>query len=316
MKKLISVILIFVMTLSLLAGCSAAVSTGNMMAESSVSADRLDDGFYYSSEMPAEMDPVAETTASANGSEGVQSQKLIRSMTLEAETADLDALLAGLDAKIRALGGYVENRRVRNGGTYSGRTYRHADLTVRIPVALLDSFMDHVRGTANVVSYQESAKDVTLTYLATESRVKALETEQARLLELLAKAENMSDLLTVEARLTDVRTELEQVTSQLRLYDNLVDYGTVNMTLTEVTEFTPTEEKTVWQRISSGFVDNLRSLWESITDGFVFVVVNLPYILAFVVEWGIIIAVVVAVIRFFLRRRRAKKPQPPTSAEE
>ena len=39
-------------------------------------------------------------------------------------------------------------------------------------------------------------------------------TEEQRLLELLAEAKDMDDLLQIEDRLTQVRTELEQVKSQ------------------------------------------------------------------------------------------------------
>ena len=66
-------------------------------------------------------------------------------------------------------------------------------------------------------------ENVTLQYVSTESRVKALETEQTRLLELLENAETMEDLLTIEARLTDVRWELENYASQLRVLDNQVN---------------------------------------------------------------------------------------------
>ena len=77
-------------------------------------------------------------------------------------------------------------------------------------------------------------------------------------MELLAQAGTMEDLLQIEKRLTEVRTELEKVTSQLRLYDNLVGFGTVHLSLRQVTEFTDTTvEPTIWQRIGSGFVSSL-----------------------------------------------------------
>ena len=51
----------------------------------------------------------------------------------------------------------------------------------------------------NVTQKNESVEDVTLQYVDVESRKKALETEQERLMELLSSAENMEDLLAIES---------------------------------------------------------------------------------------------------------------------
>jgi hypothetical protein len=78
-------------------------------------------------------------------------------------------------------------------------------------------------------------------------------------LELLAKAEDMKDLLMIEERLTNVRAELEEVTSQLRVFDNKVDYGTVQLNITEVQVYTVVEDETIWQRIGTGLKENWKS---------------------------------------------------------
>lgn len=292
-----------------LSGCGASTAPKeNLTTDSSMGRLESGDIFYGGGYVVEDMEAVKETVAASDaGSAGVQSQKLIRTLELEAETEELDALLSALEQKLQMLGGYVENRNVRNGSHYSGRSYRYASLTLRIPVDRLDSFLEHVQGASNVVSLSESARDVTLSYVAAESRRTALETEHARLLELLAQAKNMEDLLTIESRLTDVRTELEETASQLRLYDNLVDYGTVRLSITEVTKFTPVEKETLWQRLSGGFVESLQSLGEGITEVFVFVVVNLPFILV----WGLLLTVAVVLIKSAVKKRRRKTANPP-----
>lgn len=307
-NRYLAVFLAAVLLIGCLSGCSAGkVATDSMAPVAPETA--LGDGFYLNRSEKTDSVTVQESGSSqGKGSGGVQNQKLIRTVNLEAETDDLDGLLATLDDQISALGGYVESRTVRNGSKYSNRSYRYANLTIRVPVAQVDGFAEHIRGASNVVSYQENAEDVTLSYVATQSRITALETEQARLLELLAQAQTMDDLLTIESRLTDVRTELEKVTSQLRLYDNLVDYGTIHLSITEVTEFTVVEEEeTLWQRISSGFMESLRSLGNGITEVFVFLVVNLPHILV----WGAVITAVVLWIKSRRKKKRAKAAQKP-----
>ena len=164
-------------------------------------------------------------TADNNSSVGVETnRKLIRTITMDAETENLDTILSDLDAQLALLGGYVQDKSVQNGRN-GGR--RYATLTLRIPADQVDNFVNHVKSATNILSSSEKAEDVTLKYSATESRLKALETEEARLLELLAKASTLNDLLTLESKLADVRQELETVKSQLKLYENLVDYGTI-----------------------------------------------------------------------------------------
>jgi len=232
-----------------------------------------------------------------------ENRKLIQTAYIDAETEDLDAVLQQLDARIAELGGYIENSNVRNGSAYSGKRYRSADITVRIPAKDLDSFIDKVSGLSNIVSSRKTVEDVTLNYVATESRVKALQTEETRLLALLAKADSLDDLLTVEARLTEVRTELEEVTSALRVLENQVDYATLHLTVSEVTEFTDTTEpETVWQRIGDGFVKNLKGVGTFLENVFVFFVTAIPYILLI----GVPPLAVFLIIRHSIRKKKQK----------
>lgn len=259
------------------------------------------------------MESVREEVGMSNGSLTTDSagstaalpadRKLIRTVSMDAETEELDPLLTALDEKIAALGGYVESRNVYNGSTYSSRRYRHADLTVRIPADTLDGFVEHVSGVSNVVSSNETIDDVTLTYVDTEARVAALETEQERLLALMEQAESLSDLLEIESRLTDVNYQLESWASQLKSLENQVSYATVHLYVTEVQEYTPVAEKTTWQRITEGFVDSLEGIWDGAVEIFVWVLANSPYLVLF---GGIAAAVCV-----LLKKRKKKVAKAP-----
>lgn len=300
MKKFVSLTLAVLMVLSLLSGCGGS----SMAKDAAAPAARQ--------EMAEEAPMMMASGSVTNGSlkDAAQSvpnteQKLIKTIRMETETEDLDALLPQINAKISALGGYVENQELYNGSAYSSYRHRSASLTVRIPAEQLESFTEDVKGVSNVISYNESTENVTLRYVSTESRMKALEVEQERLLELLAKAENMSDLLEIEARLTDVRYELESVTSQLRVLANQVDYATVHLYISQVKVYTETEEQTVWQRIGSGFKENLKDMGENLTDFFVWIVTYSPQLIL----WAVVIAVAVTVLRKKIAKRKAKKAE-------
>lgn len=261
------------------------------------------DSGYQSKEEAGYANGVGETMAAelSDSVEGSQTatpvnQKLIRTIRMNAETEDMDALLSNVEARIAELGGYVEARNVYNGtSTYAKR--RNASLTIRIPAEKLDLFVTRVSEVSNVVTHTEETKDVTLTYVSTESRVKALETEEARLLELVAAAEDLEDLLTLETRLTKIRTELEEHKSKLRVYDSLVSYGTIYLQLEEVVKYTVVEEeepeKNAWQRMGEGFMDSLKAMGSGLTEFVIFLVSALP----FLIPLGILAVVVILVYK-------------------
>ena len=103
-KNLLSLMMVLLLLLSLTAcGGSSKAPMEN------VAADRA----------PAMMENGMLTTdSSASGAVALpQDRKLIRTISMSAETEELETLLTALEEKITELGGYVENREVYNGST-------------------------------------------------------------------------------------------------------------------------------------------------------------------------------------------------------
>ena len=296
MKKTISLSLCLLLLLSLLAGCGATASN---------TAD-----YAVSEQLSGASGGLYESAAESGTSTVLpENRKLIKTVYLDAETQDLDTLLAQLDTQVAEMGGNMEERSVHNASAYSSYRYRSASMTIRIPAAQVDAFVARVAEPSNIISSNQSVEDVTLAYVDTESRVAALETEQERLLALMEKAETMADLLTIEERLTEVRYQLEQITSQLRVYDNLIDYATIHLDIRQVRELTEEVPETFWERISTGFMESLSDLGNFFVELAIALIVGLPYIVVF----GGIAVVAVVFIRRRKGKRRAKKQHPPAN---
>lgn len=313
MKKLTALLLTLALALTLLTACGANIP------QAASPAMKGDYAIAEEAAMEAPMATAAMNTSNALAGAGEtgsvpmpESRKWIVTVDMGAETEDLDALLAGLEETVAKRKGYVEDQNIYNGSTFSSHRRRNANLTIRIPAEDVDAFAAEVSGIANVVSKNVSREDITLKYVATESKVTALKTEEARLLELLAQAENMSDLLEIEARLSDVRYELESYSSQLRLYDNQVDYATIFLYIDEVQEYTPVAEKTVWERIRDGFKDSLEGVGDGFVNFLVWILSNSPYL----VVWAVILVVCVILIRKFRKGRSLKKAVKAPRKEE
>lgn len=228
------------------------------------------------------------------------SRKLITTMNISTETENLDEVLSGVQSKVKELGGYIEASNIYNGSKYSGRVVtRDASLTLRIPADKLDQFVATIEEGTNITNKSTSVEDVTLQYVDIESRKSALKAEEARLLEIVESAETVEDIITVEDRLAEVRYQLESIESQLRTYDNKVNYSTVYLDITEVKQYTPTQEKSTIERIADGFVESCKSVWHAIVEFFVWFIIHIPQI--------VLLAIVVAVVVVIVKKNKTKK---------
>lgn len=275
-----------------------------------------DSGFDTSGSEDTEAKASPDTTVSEEGAAGAVSvdRKLIKTVNMDVETREYDKLLAAVENKVTELGGYIESLDAYNGSMYNSyRSTRNANLTIRIPKDKLDDFLNTVSDIGNVTSRSENVQDVTLTYVDLQSHRDALQTEQERLLQLLEQAESIDDIISIEQRLSDVRYQLESMESQLRSYDNQVDYSTVYLYINEVEVYTPVEEETVWERISTGFADSLKNIGEGLKEAGIWFVIHIPYL----VLWAVVILILILILKKIKKRtKRIRAEEQKKFAEE
>lgn len=228
-------------------------------------------------------------------------RKIIKTISISAETKEFDALIAKLDEELVRIGGYIERSSV-SGNSYRYEGNRYAEFTVRVPSNQSDGFTTFVSDNSAVTSKEVFTEDVTLSYVDIESRISALQSEKKSLETLLEKAETLEDIIAIQNRLTDVIYEIESYESRLRTYDNLIDYTTISIYISEVERETVVEKQTIWEEILTNLENNIRDLGNGLVRTFVFVISNIPYIMVFV-----IIVVLITIIR---KKRRAKVDKP------
>lgn len=247
--------------------------------------------------------PALEETEGETGETSAsrpQMRKLIRTVELRMETGEFDALLQAVGEKTEAFGGYTERSDVmgKRADHEGNPILRTASLTVRIPTGRLDEFITELEGKGNIVNRSESTEDVTLQYSDIESRKKTLEMEQDRIWALLEKADTLDAVIALEKRLSEIRYDLESMESQLRLYDNQVEYSILRLDLSEVTTYSPTRPQTIWQRIRTGFMENVRRASGLFSSLFVGIIISVPY-------W--VPAAAILIILYFIGRKYVKK---------
>ncbi len=304
MKRIkIAIVLLLCM---LLTGCGSASYDAVMPASGGTESFAVSQN---SKSAPAEVaeeateyDDAGSTAPRENaGDAPLQGRKLITTLRLTAETEKLDESLASVEAKVKELGGYIQSSDTYYDSYYydSYKSAQSTYLVLRIPAEKLDIFLETVESATNITNKSTSVEDVTLQYVDLESHKSALLTEEARLTELMEKAESVEDLITIEDKLADVRYQLESMESQLRTYDNQIDYSTVYLDIREVSRTTAKPQTTI-ERMISGFGDSLYGVGIGIRDFFVGIVIYLPYIIV----WAVIICLVIFIIRKVLKLKK------------
>lgn len=316
-------LLVMTMVLVLMTGCGGADSaasepqawtnsatqgfTSGMMEEAYYDMDSLGMDMYYSnaeSEAVA-ASPSADQLKESDAASQQSSRKLIRTVNMSVETKEFDSVMGTLEQRVTELGGYIENMDTYNGSVYSSsRSSRRASMTARIPAGQLNVFLSEVSEISNVTRRTENVQDVTLDYVDLASHKKTLQAEHDRLLELMERAEYIEDIITIEQRLSNVQYQIESMEAQLRTYDNKVDYSTVNLDVSEVQELTPIEEHedTLWERISGGFMKDLKKIGNGALEIVVWLLVHIPSL----VVWVLIITLFIVWIRWLQKRDRIK----------
>lgn len=235
------------------------------------------------------------------------SEKIIYSADATLETTEFDAALEKIQALVKELGGFMESTSV-SGNNYSsiarGNTGgRYASFTIRVPSDKFSALTGSLSDIGNVPHCSTYMQNVTMEYYDVQSRLEAYKTQETRLLEMLAVAKSVEDMLAIQQQLTEVQYEIDSLTGQLRYYDHQVNYSTVTLYVTEVREYTPepTITLTYWQRMTRGFSESLKGVGKFFQDLFLWFVTSLP--------WLVPLAAVIAGVVVLIRRGVKKHPE-------
>ena len=317
MKRIVPIALILMLLLCTSFGCAVKSAESKSDAYYSNNAGTY---YAYEPEAPAEADESyaagfrEDAKAAPNQSAALANRKIIRNADMTVETLAFDAFVDQLTVSVGSFGGYVESSSVGNRGYRNGQQLRYARYTIRIPAEQLDTFLNTVSGLGNVTSVNTGLRDVTTSYVDSEKHLESLRIEQQALMEILAKAETVEDIITVQDRLTYVRYEIESYEAILRTYDDQIALSTVSMTVNEVEHETPVEKETFGQEVSRRFKASLENVGDGFRNFAAGFLGNAPEIIVTLVIIGGVVLIIVLIIRGAIRRSKKKHQKAQNSA--
>lgn len=286
-------------------GCGKKSSTGNTsISQSSTQSKITKDNGSADLNMNNTVDKSSQSQPEEKTKTTIATdeRKIIKNADIHLETLEFDKTNSSILSKTEQVSGYIESSNITgtsitNGNTISNRNSR---FVLRIPKNNFDKFINDLGSIGNITSKTVSGSDVTSQYFDTEAHLKSLQAEEDRLLELLKKTGDLKDIIEVEKELTNVRYQIENLTGTLKKWDNLVDYCTVNLTVTEVQKINAATAKpvTLGEKISYTFKLSIKSLSTLIKGVILAVTAVIPYL--------IIIIPVLFIVRYVLKKKGKK----------
>lgn len=231
----------------------------------------------------------ASSEAAVPADEVFDASKILYSGSIRLYTDDFDKTFEAIGGYAKAAGGFIQDAGSgyldlsRPGEGMSGY------LTIRIPAERFEEAMKNLEGYGQVVSTSRNSTNITRQYQDIEGQLGSLKIQEARLLDYLAKAGNITDLLAIEKELNRVRTEIDSRTTLLRNWDKEIAYSTITVNLTE-RELASTEVKSPFgdmgKKVQEGFISSINLILNLAAGLVVWIFRILPFAVLAAAGWG------------------------------
>lgn len=244
------------------------------------------------------------------GNTAAENRKIIKTASLTAQTDSYDSFVSNLKIKIAEAGGRIDREYSSGEDYYSKNNLRQSSFTIRIPAESLGDFTVGIESMCTVSSYRENINDVTEVYIDTEARISVLSAKEKALLEMLEKAENITDLLAIDTRLTSVQSELESLKAQKESYDDRIAYSTVNLTVNEV-KYVEIKNPTFGEAVKLEFTKSVEGLSDGIESLGVLIFGNIIYIVVFAALATVLVPLIRKISKNKNERRKVLQNSAP-----
>ena len=235
----------------------------------------------------------------------VAERKMIMTARIELAANDLEGLDESVISLVQGYGGHIQRSFFNN---KEGNQYW--EFTLRIPSHSFETGIKEISALGKVQSSTASGQDVTEEHMDLTARLRVLQKEEERLLELLTKAVTIDDFLQVESHLSRVRVDIEQTTGRIKYLDNRIDFSTIELLVRPVQGMVEPDLKGF-----AGLAQQMKAAFRRGINGVVALIAGILVTTASLVPLTVILIPVALVLFLIVKRRRInrKPPQPPIS---
>lgn len=227
-------------------------------------------------------------------------QKIAMTYNLEMQTKEFEKTQQEIESTVFKHKGFIEYSEIRHNDYYSSGT-QYAHWIFKIPKEVSGNALEEFKTFGHLVRMQQQGENLTSAYQDTQSKIELYQMKEERLKALLSKAEKMEDIIKLEESITDTIYQKDNLNKALKGMDKRVDYVTVELSLTEVRDYTEpkTEMISFGQRVLIAF----KEMGNNIVYGLQNLILGIIYWLPLL----IILIIIVFIVKRFRRGCPLKK---------
>jgi hypothetical protein len=220
----------------------------------------------------------------------VVKKKIIKDGKIKLRVTELESTKHGVDTLMAKYNAYYANESFNNSNRESSY-----ELKIRIPCANFEKFIAAIESGNGEILYKEiDARDVTDQFIDLETRLENKRNYLKRYSDLLKQAKSIKEILEIEEKIRGLEEEIESTTGRLKYLSDLVDYSTLNLTITKQKEYqyNPASRDKFSERLKH----SLSKGWFGFVDLLLFLIKIWPF-------WIIL----TPILYFWRKYRKAKK---------
>ncbi len=211
----------------------------------------------------------AQQPKTADNPEVAFERKLIKNGSVSFQSKDLKKTRQRIDALLSKHDAYISSDETQQYPNQIEHT-----LTIRIPSAHFDAFLNQLEEGDTFKTKKIEIKDVSESYYDIQTRLKTKKEIEKRYIGLLSSATSVQDILAVEKQIGELRTDIESFEGRLKVLENQISLSTLNLRLYQKTAEKGTSFR---EHFSEGF----RRGWENFIWFFVGLTNIWPFLLVF-----------------------------------
>jgi hypothetical protein len=220
---------------------------------------------------------------------------IIKTANINMDVENYDETSGELSRMVEEMGGYISDT---SSYYYIYDRYNESEnkksgyMTLRIPHQFFDQFVSQMNTFGDITDYSSTANDITKHYRDTSAEVENLEVREAKLREIMGKAEAIEDIIEVERELSRVRSEINRYKSVLTDWEDLVTLSTITIGMTEVEELkerVQPVDKDMLTKAKEGFIYTVNRMVDGVELFVIWFIAALPVLVPVVIVSVIVI---------------------------